>query len=227
MSGDQKTVYRTAPVTDLESEEETKNVLYSYMCTKATEDKALEREQVQTLVRSVEQQAVHTALTSSSSMASEVGRRLAEFGDQVDGQFYQEMEEIVELTGTPEKAFAIFSDVVKNLFEWDENGLPKINVGRIAALLGYCYHLCRKFLQQKAGAFTLVSFLGMVGTWLVKFLIQARFYDWLKQKGGWGQLLMSPVTSGITRVQNALGIHTFLFMGVASLAIWGYYMLKK
>ena len=80
MSGDQKTVYRTAPVTDLESEEETKNVLYSYMCTKATEDKALEREQVQTLVRSVEQQAVHSALTSSSSMASEVGRRLAEFG---------------------------------------------------------------------------------------------------------------------------------------------------
>ena len=46
-------------------------------------------------------------------------------GDQVDGQFYQEMEEIVELTGTPEKAFAIFSDVVKNLFEWDENGLRK------------------------------------------------------------------------------------------------------
>nr|5TWA_C Chain C, BAK-2 protein [Lubomirskia baikalensis]5TWA_D Chain D, BAK-2 protein [Lubomirskia baikalensis] len=25
----------------------------------------------------------------ASSMASEVGRRLAEFGDQVDGQFYQ------------------------------------------------------------------------------------------------------------------------------------------
>lgn len=151
-------------------------------------------------------------------------------------------------------------------------------MGRIAALLGYCYHLCRKFLQQKAGAFTLVSFLGMVGTWLVKFLIQARFYDWLKQKGGWvsgdvsvwqrergkrtgvsscipfpdlpskakrwagiirhnssppptphsqGQLLMTPVTSGITRVQNTLGIHTFLVMGVASLAIWGYYMLKK
>nr|CAJ12144.1 BAK-2 protein [Lubomirskia baikalensis] len=168
MSGDQKTAYRAVSITDLESdEEETKNVLFSYVCIKAKDDKALEKEQVQTLVESVEKQVIHTAL--ASSMASEVGRRLAEFGDQVDGQFYQEMEEIVELTGTPEKAFAIFSDVVKNLFEWDENGLPKINLGRIAALLGYCYHLCRKFVQQKAGAFTLVSFLGMVGTWLVKF----------------------------------------------------------
>ena len=221
-----RTAYRAVSITDLESdEEETKNVLFSYVCIKAKDDKALEKEQVQTLVESVEKQVIHTAL--ASSMASEVGRRLAEFGDQVDGQFYQEMEEIVELTGTPEKAFAIFSDVVKNLFEWDENGLPKINLGRIAALLGYCYHLCRKFVQQKAGAFTLVSFLGMVGTWLVKFLIQARFYEWLKQKGGWGQLLMAPVNSGIARVQNTLGIHTFLIMGVASLAIWGYFMMRK
>ena len=78
MSGEQRTLYRTAP-SDLENyEEETKNVLYSYVCTKATEDEALERDQVQTLVRSVEQQVVHTALVSS--VGSEVGRRLAEFG---------------------------------------------------------------------------------------------------------------------------------------------------
>ncbi len=29
------------------------------------------------------------------------------------------MKEIVALSGSPETAFAIFSDVVKNLFEWD------------------------------------------------------------------------------------------------------------
>lgn len=29
------------------------------------------------------------------------------------------MKEIIELSGSPETAFAMFSDVVKNLFEWD------------------------------------------------------------------------------------------------------------
>ena len=40
-------------------------------------------------------------------------------GDQIDSQYEEEMKEIVELAGSPETAFSIFSDVVKKLFEWD------------------------------------------------------------------------------------------------------------
>ena len=32
------------------------------------------------------------------------------------------MKEIIELTGSPETAFAMFSDIVRNLFEWDSQG---------------------------------------------------------------------------------------------------------
>lgn len=40
-------------------------------------------------------------------------------GDEIDAHYEEEIKEIIELSGTPETAFAIFSDVVKNLFEWD------------------------------------------------------------------------------------------------------------
>lgn len=43
-------------------------------------------------------------------------------GDEIDYQYQQEMKEIIELTGSPETAFRMFSDVVKNLFEWNEQG---------------------------------------------------------------------------------------------------------
>lgn len=40
-------------------------------------------------------------------------------GDEIDSQYQEEIKEIIDLTGTPESAFAIFWDVVKNLFELD------------------------------------------------------------------------------------------------------------
>ena len=35
------------------------------------------------------------------------------------------MEEIIELTGSPETAYTTFLYVVENLFNWDENGRGK------------------------------------------------------------------------------------------------------
>ena len=43
-------------------------------------------------------------------------------GDEIDAQYQEEMREIVQLTGSPETAFTMFHDVVRNLFEWDEQG---------------------------------------------------------------------------------------------------------
>ena len=43
-------------------------------------------------------------------------------GDEIDARYEEQMKEIVALSGTPETAFTIFSEVVKNLFEWDSEG---------------------------------------------------------------------------------------------------------
>ena len=41
-------------------------------------------------------------------------------GDEVDALYHDEMVDIVQMTGSPERAYGVFVDVVKNLFEWDE-----------------------------------------------------------------------------------------------------------
>ena len=131
------------------------------------------------------------------------------------------MEEIVRMTESPETAFAMFHDIVRNLFEWDENGAARINIGRIAALLAYCYHLCKTYISTHfTSSYGLLSFLAMVSGWLFQFLIKAKFYEWLQKQGGWGQLVALS-TSG-------WGKHAFLIIGIASIAIWafGYFRSK-
>ena len=52
-----------------------------------------------------------------------VGVRLAELGDQIDTMFGDELDGIVKLAGSPDEAFSSFSTVIRNVFDWDENGL--------------------------------------------------------------------------------------------------------
>ena len=61
----------------------------------------------------------------------------------------------------------------------------QINIGRIAALLGYCYSLCMTYISKNMAAGSLLSFIAMVAGWLFKFLIKAKFYEWLERQGGW------------------------------------------
>ena len=63
--------------------------------------------------------------------------------------------------------------------------LAKVNVGRIAAVLGYCYHLCRSYVQKYFDSYGLLSLLGMLAGFLVKFFLKAKFYEWLDRQGGW------------------------------------------
>ena len=38
-----------------------------------------------------------------------------------------------------------------------------------------------------------VTFLGIVTTWLFRFLIKAKFYEWLESMGGWVSGIMQRV----------------------------------
>lgn len=61
-----------------------------------------------------------------------------------------------------------------------------INLGRIAALMAYCYQLCKTYIIKKvATGGLIITFMGMVSGWLFKFLLKARFYEWLQSQGGW------------------------------------------
>ena len=65
------------------------------------------------------------------------------------------------------------------------SSLARISIGRIASLLNYCYHLVRTYITQNVPHTSLIAFLGMVGMWLFKFLVKAKFYEWLDRQGGW------------------------------------------
>ena len=65
-------------------------------------------------------------------------------------------------------------------------------MGRIAALLAYCYHLCRTYIHKNLTGYGLASFLSVVAGWLIRFLLKAKFYEWLQKQGGW----VSRVSSG-------------------------------
>ena len=60
-----------------------------------------------------------------------------------------------------------------------------INLGRIAALLAYCYRLCRTYIDTYFGSKSLLTFMAMIAGWLFKVFLRARVYEWLEKQGGW------------------------------------------
>lgn len=58
-------------------------------------------------------------------------------------------------------------------------------MGRIAALMAYCYNLCKTYIMKMTTGRLIVSFMGLVSGWLFKFLLKAKFYEWLQSQGGW------------------------------------------
>lgn len=61
--------------------------------------------------------------TPEGSNARMVGIRLAELGDQIDAMYGDELDDIVKLAGSPDEAFSSFNAVIRNVFDWDENGI--------------------------------------------------------------------------------------------------------
>lgn len=55
-------------------------------------------------------------------VCNRVNCELFSTGDEIDANYRQDMNEIIELTGSPESAYTTFLYVVENMFTWDENG---------------------------------------------------------------------------------------------------------
>ena len=134
-TGHQKVAYLKAKQLSLDSqegdskvsekeEEETKKILYEYIFSRANRDLKLSKEETESF-----EEAKHNIREEIASDlpqdCANVARRLADLGDQIDAMYSDELEDIVQLYENPEEAFTSFSTVVKNVFEWDDNGLRK------------------------------------------------------------------------------------------------------
>ena len=80
-----------------------------------------------------------------------------------------------------------------------------ITVGRLGALLAYAYHLCKHYIKMNAKVNLVVTFLGIITTWLFKFLIKAKFYEWLESMGGW-------VSTCLMQVPLYIHMYTHMFV---------------
>ena len=89
-----------------------------------------------------------------------VAERLADLGDQIDEQYAIEMQEIIELTGTPESATTLLFEVARNMMEVDDGGV-RINVGRVAALGVFTYRLIRTYISKQTQFYPLFAFIGV------------------------------------------------------------------
>ena len=86
-------------------------------------------------------------------------------------------------------------------------------MGRICALLAYCYRLCQHYIMQDhLPTSTLLALLGSMGGWLVAFFTDVGFYAWLQEQGGWAQLLAGSVTALCGTL--VVGTHFLLATGV-------------
>eukprot|EP00731_Ephydatia_muelleri_P020657 Em0013g384a len=186
---------------------ETEHLLYGFLDMRAKTDDSLTVEQSETIVATVANENREGGV-SNVEIAAIVGRRLAAVADEIDAKYDRELNEAVELTQTSEIAFGTFSRVARSLFEWTAGSIAKITMGRICALLAYCYRLCRHYIvQESLPASTLLVLLGSMGGCLVAFFTEVGFYAWLQEQGGWAQLLAGSVSA-------LVGSHSMLATGV-------------
>lgn len=180
----------------VEEKRETSAFFFEYISKRADKDQDMSVSNTN-VIKQQKEEALKAV--SDAAAAVKVASKLADLGDQIDARYQRQMEEIIDLTGNPETAYSTFLYVVENLFNWDGSGRATINLGRIAALMAYCYQLCKTYIIRKmANSSLIVSFMGLVSGWLFKFLIKAKFYEWLQNQGGWGQLILTTTQKATT-----------------------------
>ncbi|XP_033629113.1 bcl-2 homologous antagonist/killer-like isoform X2 [Asterias rubens] len=112
------------------------------------------------------------------SPTSQIGRRLAQIGDQINSQYECEFREMItNLRITPATAYEAFAGVARRLFT------QGINWGRIAALLSFGYQLA---ISIKAG---IGEFFSNIISSIVRFIASERIAQWISEQGGWRSAL--------------------------------------
>ncbi|XP_072046093.1 bcl-2 homologous antagonist/killer-like [Amphiura filiformis] len=155
--------------------EHTEEIVRSFMYQRLQMDMQHERSDIAISTPRLPEFQVNTSPLSSTS---QVGRRLAEIGDQINDRYEGEFRSMIQhLHITPSTAYQAFAGVARKLFT------QGINWGRIAALLMFGYRIA---LDVSTGV---GEFLNKIVQALVRFIVGEKIASWIAEQGGWRSIL--------------------------------------
>uniref|UniRef100_H9H1N8 Bcl-2 homologous antagonist/killer n=1 Tax=Meleagris gallopavo TaxID=9103 RepID=H9H1N8_MELGA len=109
------------------------------------------------------------------SIGSQVGRRLAIIGDDINKRYDAEFRHMLKsLQPTKENAYEYFTTIASSLFE------SGINWGRVIALLDFGYCMAIHVYQHG-----ITGFLRRIARYVTEFMLCNRIARWIAQQGGW------------------------------------------
>lgn len=109
------------------------------------------------------------------STGSQVGRRLAIIGDDINERYDAEFRNMLKsLQPTKDNAYEHFTRIASSLFE------SGINWGRVIALLGFGYRMAIYVYQHG-----IPGFLCRIARYVAEFMLRNRIAQWIAQQGGW------------------------------------------
>ncbi|KFP89772.1 Bcl-2 homologous antagonist/killer, partial [Apaloderma vittatum] len=149
--------------------QETEEVFRSYAFYRYQQEREERREDVPMDPEIVEIQQ------EPGSIASQVGRRLAIIGDDINERYDAEFHSMLEsLQPNKENAYEYFTRIASRLFE------SGINWGRVIALLSFGYRMAIHVYQHG-----FPGFLCRSGRYVAEFMLRNRIAQWIAQQGGW------------------------------------------
>ncbi|CAH1251252.1 BAK1 [Branchiostoma lanceolatum] len=140
------------------------------------------------------------------SRESEVGRKLAMIGDEIENRYESEFKAMIKtLRVTPSTAYEAFAGVARRLFR------DGINWGRIAALLCFGYRMAVDVLERG-----IPDFVRQIIKYVVQFIISERIARWIAEHGGWRGVLSYTLNEGF----QALGTVFVVAAVTVIAAVW-------
>jgi hypothetical protein len=132
-----------------------------------------------------------TSKTTEVLRGTDIGNRVVQYGDEWerirqtltdDQEFRDFVDNAVRATDgrrASVTAFETFTTIANQVLEVGASGLASgISYGRIATLFLLGYELCSAFIRRH-GAALFPSFIGRILNYLIRFLKDIGFFDWL------------------------------------------------
>uniref|UniRef100_A0A8D0E7I7 Bcl-2 homologous antagonist/killer n=1 Tax=Salvator merianae TaxID=96440 RepID=A0A8D0E7I7_SALMN len=136
---------------------------------------------------------------------TQVGRRLAFIGDDINARYDGEFSEMLKtLQPSRDNAYEYFVRIASSLFE------SGINWGRVIALLSFGYRMAIHVYQHG-----LTGFLRRIGRYMVDFMLNNRIAQWIAQQGGWVAAL------------NLSNVYLKYMVAIAAMILVGQFVVRR
>jgi hypothetical protein len=171
-----------------------------------------------------------TSKTTEVLRGTDIGNRVVQYGDEWerirqtltdDQEFRDFVDNAVRATDgrrASVTAFETFTTIANQVLEVGASGLASgISYGRIATLFLLGYELCSAFIRRH-GAALFPSFIGRILNYLIRFLKDIGFFDWLVRHS-WGHLTPDTVAYA-SGLGTGIALGALLVGAVTLAAIW-------